>query len=124
MGLYFKNITNETLYLVYAYEKKNCEAKWAKKGWYTITPGQEIKVWSGWAGHYKFLYYAENKNVSKIWPDKNRNWKTFIPWEIFDMCWDLDYACSHPPCGNVGRYLEFGLINPDWGTMDQTIRLK
>jgi hypothetical protein len=123
MGLYFHNKTNESIDLVFAHKYEDCEGtQYKKKGWYTIAPGQKIKVWSGWAGSYKFYYYAENISRTRVWPREGRDYFTEIPNNAFDMCWDL--ASTTFGHGPEPKELGMGLIDPDWGVMDHTISLK
>ena len=84
MGLYFRNQTNSTIWLTYAYHYPNCEGdNWAKKGWYTILPGGTAKVWSGHAGGKKFFYFAED-NSGHTWSGQ---FFTHVPHNAFEWCW-------------------------------------
>lgn len=119
MGLYFHNKTNETIDLVFAHENPDCEGvEYSKKGWYTMAPGQKIMVWSGWAGKYKFYYFARNISRTRVWPKRGRDYFTNIPNVAFDMCWDLSSTTfGHGP---EPEELGLALIDPPWNAMDYT----
>ena len=113
MGLYFRNTTNVNVQVVFSYENPACDGdKWSKKGWYHLTPGQEKLVWAGWAGHYRFLFYAESTDGGRWW---SGNYFTQIPYRAFDWCWRTGSTDS--------RNLGLMLFDPPWTSMDHTIRL-
>jgi hypothetical protein len=86
MGLYFKNGTPSTVWVVFGYYSPGCEGgvDWSKKGWYGIAPGATAKVWSGWVGGHCWLYYAED-DFGHVWSGP---YHTFVPWNAFDWCWN------------------------------------
>ena len=86
MGLYFRNKTNSTVWVVYAFHTPGCEGgvNWTKKGWYKISPGATAKVWTGWAGGNKFFYYAEDASGRK-WAGP---YVTFASHNAFEWCWN------------------------------------
>jgi len=87
MGLYFKNKTNEVLWVAYARHAPGCEGgvDWAKRGWFRVAIGETIKVQSGWAGGSKFFFYAEANDMSPVWAGE---FFTHLPWVAFDWCWN------------------------------------
>jgi Protein of unknown function (DUF1036) len=86
MALYFKNKTNELLWVAYAYHAPGCEGgvNWAKKGWWSIPPGMTVKVRSGYVGGQKFFFFAEADDFSPVWTGP---FTTHLPWQAFDWCW-------------------------------------
>ena len=88
MGLYFHNKTNSPVWVVYAEYAPDCGdeggVKWRKKGWYKVSSGKTVKVWSGWAGGDKFFFYAED-DFGHIWAGQ---YFTFVPWNAFNWCWN------------------------------------
>ncbi|MEW9673474.1 DUF1036 domain-containing protein [Ammoniphilus sp. 3BR4] len=108
MGLIFRNRTNSTVDVAYAYYESNCRSKggvtYIKTGWFPVGPGRSRQVWSGWAGGRTFFFYAESvKGVT--W---GGNYFTQVPDDPFRWCWNT--GCS--TCTNVG----FGRV--DVGTFD------
>jgi len=86
MGLYFKNKTNELLWVVYGYYAPGCEGvDWAKKGWWSLAPSQTKKVHSGYVGNSYWLFFAEADDFSPVWSGP---YFTQIPWNAFDWCWN------------------------------------
>jgi len=114
MGLYFKNKTNEVLWVVYGYYAPGCEGgvDWAKKGWWSILPGMSVKVRSGWVGGSWWLFYAEADDFSPVWAG---GFSTFIPWNAFDWCWNT--------ASNNGRTLGLRAFYAPWYAMDYTVGL-
>jgi hypothetical protein len=114
MGLYFQNGTSQTVWVVFGYYSPGCEGgvDWAKKGWYPISPGSTVKVWSGWVGGNCWLYYAED--------DFGHHWsgpyQTFVPWNAFDWCWTTASTGG-------GETVGFRYWCVDWYYMDYTKRL-
>jgi uncharacterized protein DUF1036 len=92
MGLYFHNKTGSPVWVVYAHHAPDCEgsAKWSKKGWYKIFPGNTAKVWSGWAGGEKFFYFAEDE-AGHSWAGE---FFTQVPSNAFEWCWDTSSTTS------------------------------
>jgi uncharacterized membrane protein len=86
MGLYFKNKTNEFVWVAYGYWAPGCAGgvDWAKKGWWQIPPGMTVKVRSGYVGAQKWFFYAEANDFSPVWAGP---YNTFLPWAAFDWCW-------------------------------------
>jgi hypothetical protein len=86
VGLYFKNKTNEFLWVAYGYYAPGCEGgvDWAKKGWWQIAPGMTKKVQSGYVGGQKFFFFAEADDLSPAWAGP---FFTHLPWSAFDWCW-------------------------------------
>jgi hypothetical protein len=113
MGLYFQNQTNLPVWVCFAYYRPGCEGgvDWDKKGWYEVSPGQTVKVWSGWAGNNTFLFYAED-GAGGVWEGP---FPTFVPWNAFDWCWNT--------ASNDGRTLGFRNFSVSWEYMDYTIQL-
>lgn len=113
MGLYFHNKTSATLWIVYAHYRPECVedggVKWEKKGWYKVTPGNTVKVWSGWAGGEKFFFYAED-HVGHVWAGP---FFTDIPWSAFEWCWQTG--------SNMARTL--GMRKFFASNMDYTVNL-
>jgi Protein of unknown function (DUF1036) len=87
MGLYFKNKTDEVLWVAYARYSPGCEGgvDWAKKGWFKIPTSSTVKVQTGWVGGSKFFYFAETDDLKPAW---SGSFFTFLPWDAFDWCWN------------------------------------
>jgi Protein of unknown function (DUF1036) len=116
MGLYFHNATGSTIDLAYAEYRSGCASEgsrpFVKRGWYSISPGQTRKVWSGWAGPKRFYYYAES--VTRIW---GGDYVTAVPPQPFEWCWDTASTQSD----NVG----FDHLPPKGDLiMDRTVTLR
>lgn len=95
MGFNFRNNTNSTVYIAYAYQNSNCRpVTYAKIGWYRVEPGQTRQVWSGYAGGRTFYYFAEDV-FGRTW---NGPYFTQIPNQAFHWCWNT--GCS--TCRNLG----------------------
>ena len=114
MGLYFKNNTNEKLWVAYAYHSPGCEGgvDWAKKGWYGINPGGTVKVYSGWVGGDKFFFFAEADDLSPSWAGR---FFTPLPWNAFDWCWNTGSTNA--------RTLGLRKLEIPWQYMDWTVGL-
>ncbi|WP_229696122.1 DUF1036 domain-containing protein [Paenibacillus albidus] len=102
MGLNFRNSTNATVFVAYAYPNFNCSpVNYAKIGWYRIEPGQTREVWSGFAGGNTFFYYAES-SFGRTWPGA---YFTQLPTQAFHWCWNT--GCT--TCRNLGmRRIQVG----------------
>ncbi|PFF54553.1 DUF1036 domain-containing protein [Bacillus thuringiensis] len=124
MGLYFKNNTNETLQVVISYSNDNCSSRYAVKGWWILAPGQEKKVWSGWAGKHYFYYYAESQSSGRFWP-KGGSFETWVQTYAHDTCEVICSQSSSPAPGeaSICRKVMMGEINPSWEIMDYTVNL-
>jgi len=114
MGLYFKNKTNEFVWVAYGYYAPGCAGgvNWAKKGWWQIPPGMTVKVRSGWVGGQKWFFYAEANDFS---PVRSGPYFTFLPWAAFDWCWVTS--------AGSGRTLGMRKVYVDPWYMDYTIGL-
>jgi hypothetical protein len=114
MGLYFKNKTNEFVWVAYGYYASGCAGgvNWAKKGWWQIPPGMTVKVRSGWVGGQKWFFYAEANDFSPVWAGP---YFTFLPWAAFDWCWVTS--------AGSGRTLGMRKVYVDPWYMDYTIGL-
>ena len=113
MGLYFRNKTNETVFVAYAYASPGCDgSEWAKKGWYRIVPGGTAKVLTGWAGNSKYFYYAETESRTRVWQGP---FFTPLPANAFDWCWNTGSTNS--------RTLGLRKFEVGWSTMDYTVGL-
>ncbi|MFN0026335.1 MAG: hypothetical protein ACKV2O_03985 [Acidimicrobiales bacterium] len=88
------------------------DVDYMKKGWYRIAPGQEIKVWSGWAGGDAWFFYAESDDMSLVWAGQ---FHTQVPNQAFDNCWSLGFS--------NGTDLGFRRVRPGADIMDYTVRL-
>ncbi|MER5268564.1 DUF1036 domain-containing protein [Actinosynnema sp. NPDC002837] len=115
MGLYFKNRSNERLWVAYAYHAPGCEGgvDWAKKGWYQVDPGGTVKVYTGWVGGGKFFWFAEADDLSPRW--SSQQFLTHLPWNSFDWCWTT--------ASTDGRTLGMRKLEISWEFMDYTIGL-
>lgn len=104
MGLLFRNSTGSTVYVSYAYYDPSCRpVTYAKVGWFRVFPGQQVQVWSGYAGGQTFYYYAESVS--------GRRWGgpyfTQVPDFAYRWCWNT--GCT--VCTNVGfGRVDVGLI--------------
>jgi hypothetical protein len=114
MGLYFKNKTNEFVWVAYAYYAPGCAGgvNWAKKGWWNIPPGMTKKVRSGWVGGQKWFFFAEADDFSPAWAGP---FFTFLPWAAFDWCWVTS--------AGSGRTLGMRKVYVDPWYLDYTIGL-
>jgi len=118
MGLYFKNRTQARIWAVFAYPKKQCGEKtpagvdYAKKGWYPVAPGQEVKVYSGWVGGDAWFFYAESDGGSPVWAG---DYRTDVSIYAFDNCWDTGWS--------TGREVGCRRVRPGADVMDYTISL-
>jgi Protein of unknown function (DUF1036) len=114
MGLYFKNKTNEFVWVAYGYYAPGCAGgvNWAKMGWWQIPPGMTVKVRSGWVGGQKWFFYAEANDFSPVWSGP---YFTFLPWAAFDWCWVTS--------AGSGRTLGMRKVYVDPWYMDYTIGL-
>jgi uncharacterized membrane protein len=114
MGLYFKNSTNELLWVAYAYESPGCDGgvNWAKKGWYKVPSGSTVKVYTGWVGGEKFFYFAEADDLSPSWAGP---FFTPLPWNHFEWCWTTGSTNS--------RTLGLRKLDISSGYMDWTVSL-
>lgn len=104
--------------MVFAYPDRGCGSEgtgvqYAKKGWYSVAPGAEIKVYSGWVGGDAWFFYAEADDFSPTW---SGDFHTLVPNEPFDMCWGLGI-------GPIARDLGFRRIRPGAEFMDYTVAL-
>jgi uncharacterized membrane protein len=124
MGLYFKNKTNETVQVAISYPS-SCPGGWAVKGWWKLAPGQEKKVWTGWAGAHRFYYYAESTSSGRQW---SGDFWTTVYRDAFDKCEqeEVGYSSSSPSPGETSSERQVGMkeINPPSTSMDHTINLK
>jgi hypothetical protein len=118
MGLYFANSTGERVWVVFAYpdDDRVCDADgfsvdYFKKGWFSVEPGAEIKVYSGWVGGDAWFYYAEADDFSPVWSGEHF---TDVPNSAFDNCWELGFSSA--------RRLGFRRIRPGAEFMDYTVR--
>ncbi|MFS0573198.1 DUF1036 domain-containing protein [Brevibacillus sp. 179-C8.2 HS] len=104
MGLYFRNNTNSTVFVAYAYENFSCSpVNYAKRGWYRIEPGQTRLVRSGHVGGRTYYYYAEGGG--RRWAGNNF---TQVPRTSFHWCWNR--GCT--TCRNLGfRRFFIGALN-------------
>ncbi|AUS07484.1 DUF1036 domain-containing protein [Laceyella sacchari] len=94
MGLLFRNSSNSTVYVAYAYQNSDCRPiTYAKIGWFRLDPGQLREVWSGFAGGRTFFYYAESDRL--VWTGP---YFTQVPFQAFHWCWNV--GCT--TCRNVG----------------------
>ncbi len=115
MGLYFHNATGSTIDLAYAEYDPSCASectdKWLKRGWYIISAGDTVKVWSGLAGGKTFFYYAESATARWSGP-----YFTAVPPNAFEWCWCIASSDSD----RVG----FRKLSPtDPWVIDRTINL-
>jgi hypothetical protein len=120
MGLYFKNETQETLWIVFARPDPDhvCDndgftVDYFKRGWYSVAPGAEVKVYSGWVGGDAWFYYAEADDFSPVW---SGDFAAAVPDHAFDACWEVGYS--------TGRRLGFRRVRPGAEIMDYTVRLR
>lgn len=119
MGLYFRNRTQETLWVVFAYpdvdagcEDEGTGEQYVKTGWYSVAPGAEIKVYSGWVGGDAWFFYAEADDFSPTWAG---DFHTLVPDAPFSMCWGLGV--------DPARDLGFRRVRPGAEIMDYTVVL-
>lgn len=85
MGLYFRNSTNVTVSIAYAYSNPNCRgSRWQKRGWFIARPGERILVHTGYVGNRAFYFYA--KGGRQEWSGV---YYTRIPETRFTYCWDV-----------------------------------
>lgn len=115
MGLYFRNSTNQIVWVAYGYHSPGCDGgvNWSKKGWYEIAPGGTAKVLTGWAGPGKYFFFAETDNGSFTWSGP---FVTALPWRQFDWCWLTASSDS--------RDLGMGKFEVGWGILDHTVNLQ
>lgn len=113
MSLYFKNSTQDTIFVAYGYHAPGCEGgtDWAKKGWYRIVPGGTAKVFSGIAGGRKYFFFAENEAGTSSWSGP---FFTQLPSRAFDWCWTTGSSDS--------RTLGLSKLEVEWGILDHTVR--
>jgi hypothetical protein len=113
MALYFRNSTNRTLWIVYAYYSPGCPGvTWAKKGWYKNLPENTVNVRSGFAGGQTFFYFAHD--------DAGREWSgefsTQVPSNAFEWCWEVG--------STTARTVGFRQVGPiDSSFTDYTVTL-
>lgn len=115
MGLYFKNGRQETIWVAFGYPQRGCEGgvDYAKKGWYRVTPGAEVKVYSGWVGGDAWFWYAEADDRNPTW---SGDYHTDVPTHAFDLCWNIGVSGAARRLGFRRKYI-------DWDVMDYTFGL-
>ncbi|AJS60623.1 DUF1036 domain-containing protein [Paenibacillus sp. IHBB 10380] len=95
MSLYFRNSTNASVYVAYAYQDSSCRpVTYTKIGWYRVDPGQTRLVWNGYVGGRTFFYYAEDA-FRRQW---SGSYFTQLPNQAFQWCWNT--GCT--TCRNLG----------------------
>jgi Protein of unknown function (DUF1036) len=119
VGLYFQNRTQETILVAFGYPNNGCwnegtGVQYSKKGWYSVAPGAEIKVYTGWVGGDAWFYHAEAQASGATWEGE---FHTDVPSEAFDLCWGLGI-------GGVARDLGFRRVRPGADVMDYTVALQ
>jgi hypothetical protein len=116
VGLYFQNRTQRNVWVAFAYpDERTCGGKgveYSKKGWYSVAPGAETKVYSGWVGGEAWFFFAEADDQSATWAG---DFETPIPDHAFDLCWGIDSSNAK----NVG----FRRVRPSAEIMDYTVAL-
>jgi hypothetical protein len=120
MPFKFKNQTNLTLWLTAAYYNPSCTVKWKKEGWFRMTPGQTVTLWSGPATYSDVYFFARDINETRKW--EGNQYYVVLP--LGDMAFSngLDYyfdRCWGDPISEANR-IRRGLIGVRATTDDFT----
>jgi len=66
--IYFKNNTNEPVYVALCMEYKNNSSNyWGTEGWYKVDPGDKIMISSAIGWNDNIYYYAESTISDKVY---------------------------------------------------------
>jgi hypothetical protein len=117
-GLFFQNLTSETVWLNVLYYDSSCGAAnqlFRKQGWWGLSPGQTFQLWSAdlrTLNQYAY-YEAEFGPDVTVWGGNGNAW-TEITDNAFDQCF-LDQA-------GCNRWVDYQELNLG-GLLGLTVQL-